>query len=146
MSLFKKSVPEPEPPRGGGKDIIRAMVRNRIRTPQALSLLREELRVSNDTISAFAAGGDMTAEQIGRVLAHFGWNARYDPERDLLVSTAPPAKPLGIAPAPLSSAGVNLPPGMAPREAGKLWYEPPLYKTPQPGPALKGYTKPAGWA
>ena len=43
---------------GGGKDVVRAMVRNRTRTPGAMSLVREELHVSNDAISAFGGGAD----------------------------------------------------------------------------------------
>ena len=103
MPLFRKA--EPEPVAGGGKDVVRAMVRNRTRTPGAMSLVREELHVSNDAISAFGGGADnLTPEQINRVLVYFSWNATYDPSADLLVSKAAKATSMGSGP-PIGSGG-----------------------------------------
>jgi hypothetical protein len=148
MPLFRKA--EPEPVAGGGKDVVRAMVRNRTRTPGAMSLVREELHVSNDAISAFGGGADnLTPEQINRVLVYFSWNATYDPSADLLVSKAAKATSMGAGP-PIGSGGLNVQPGLEPRVPGKFHYGPPgpafSAKDPPPAKAGAGWPSGPGWA
>jgi hypothetical protein len=96
MPLFRKAEPAvEEKPTGGGKDVVRGIVRARTRTPGAVSLLKEELHLSSGMLESFCGGADnLTAEQIGGVLAYFGFNATYAAETDLLCPKSEPAKTL----------------------------------------------------
>jgi hypothetical protein len=97
MSIFsRKAAPPVEAPvvKGGGLDAIRARVRAHTRWPEAHAIMARELHISGSALDSFIAGTtDLTLAQIGGILDHLGIKAAYDPDTDLLRSTAPPATP-----------------------------------------------------
>jgi hypothetical protein len=152
VALFqKKAAPEPEPPQGGGLDVLRARVRAHVRYPQSHGIFARELRLSGSDVDSFVAGAgprsNLTLEQIGGALAFLGMQAAYDPGRDLLVSLSPPAKRLGVGPpsAPVRTLEEILGPGaercgsgwMSPRAPRPVKDEPPSPPKPARAP---------GWA
>lgn len=140
MPLFRKA--EPEPPQGGGKDVLRGALRNYNRNPAAIGRLNSELQVSTGVLQAFEAGADnLTIEQLSGLTRWFFFNAEYDAEADLLRAKSQRATPLGVYPPP---SPINFPPGMAPREPGVFHYGPtgPAFSTKDAPPPRAAPTWP----
>jgi hypothetical protein len=99
MSLFSRKAPEPEPaPKGGGLAVLRGRARAHARTPQGASWLREAVHLSSEGLEAFLAGGDLAMPKVGLLISYLEMRATYDPETDLLKSTAPEPTSMGVAP------------------------------------------------
>lgn len=137
MSIFSRQDPEPVVT---GTEILRQTLAARGRTPHMLSLIANEIgSVGVNTLENFAAGKVDLAVSIKHALAkHFYQNAEFDPELDLLRSTAPPATLMGIRPAPYKRTTPNVVPRytIGPQPVNP---EKPRVKTSRPG-WLGGWT------
>ncbi len=141
MSLFsRKAEPMPEAPKGGGLTYLRGRARALSRTPQAQSWLKDDLRVTADELDRFLNGGTLPLPKIELLIRTLGLKAVYDAERDLLISTAAPATPVGnFRPEPFA-AKPFVPPGEA---VGVGCYAPKLFPRSDVAPVRK---PPVGWA
>jgi hypothetical protein len=137
MALFRKSEPEPAPPRVTGVDVLRQALRNRNSRVNGMQGLKDELKAPFAAITDFINGSDsaLTGEQLDRAAKHmWGGAVEFDSESQMLRAKSQPAKPLGVrydGPTPIN-LGVVLgptgapPPGprlimATPAKAGPVW-------------------------
>jgi hypothetical protein len=138
MALFQRKAPEPEAPKGGGLEILRARARSMARTVQGHIWVREALSLSGDRLDLFLAGGDLALPKIDLLINYLGACCEYLPDVDLLRSTAPPPEPAGFAWSPFDLTVETYPPRWRPGP-------PPLY--PRSPDAERTPPRPApGWA
>ncbi len=124
-------------------DVLRETVRARNRSPHAFALVARELDgVSTGLLEDFAAGkADPNVEVLKGLTKLFYPTAEFDEATNLLRSTAPEPKPLGIRPAPydIEKHPAHAPPPIGPwTKASGITGLPP---SPHAGPP----TRP-GWA
>ena len=150
MGIFKKAEPEAPKPAGGGLALLRARARGcvhlpRVRTereearPQAYAWLKEALHISGDGLNAFLAGGPLPLPKVALLIDYLDMRATYDPETDLLKSTAPEPTPVGIRPEPYKPTMT----GAEFKAMAERTYAARANDAPPPGPAQ--LSRP-GWA
>jgi hypothetical protein len=135
MPLFRKSEPEPEPPRATGLDVLRQALKNRNSRVNGTQGLKDELKVPFSAIADFINGADsaLTGPQLDQA-AKFIWGGavEFDSESGMLRgANREPAKSVGVGP-PTSPTnmpvGFGAPPAAGPRlvmespaKAGPVW-------------------------
>jgi hypothetical protein len=98
MSPFIRKAPEPEPPRGGGLNVLRARAKAHARSTQGHSWLKDVLHLSADSLDAFLNGGPLAMPKVGLLIDYLGMRCEYLPDLDLLRSTVEPASFMGNPP------------------------------------------------
>jgi hypothetical protein len=139
MALFARKAPEPEAPKGGGLEVLRAKAKAHARHVQGHCWLRDALRVSGHDLDAFLGGGPARFE-IPLLLDYLGLRATYDPATDLLKSTAPPPTSAGVPPSPYQAKPFT----PSTQSIGLGCYPPPV--SPRPEGAPQAPRPDRGWA